>query len=92
MAPHTWSDAAALVANMHLVASQSRSLTVQIDRTGNPFIDELLTERFEVRDGEVRLPREPSLGIELDEDVVGYHEIPRCGPIPPDNCSEMLSR
>ena len=82
----------ALVANMHLVASECHSLTVKIDRTGNPFIDELLTESFKLRDGEVRLPRKPSLGIELDEDVVGRHEIPKLAPIPPGNYSDMVFR
>ena len=91
-APHTWSAAVALAANMHLVASHSRSLTVQFDRTVNPFVDELLTEPFEIRDGKARLPREPGLGIELDEDVVGRHDIPRSGPMPPDNYSDMLFR
>ena len=76
-APHTWSDAVALVANMHLVASERNSLTVEIDRTGNPFIDELLTEPFEIRDGMVRVPNGPGLGIELNEEVVARHEIPR---------------
>ena len=91
-APHTCSDAVALAANMHLVASESHSLAVEVDRTGNPFIDELLTQPFEIRDGEVRLPREPGLGIELDEDLVGRHEIPRGAPIPPGNYSDMLFR
>ena len=91
-APHTWSDGVALVANMHLVASEPHSLTVEIDRTGNPFIDELLTESFEIRDGEVRLPRKPGLGIELDEDFVGRYEIPRGASIPPGNYSDMLFR
>ena len=90
LAPHTWSDAVALVANIRLVAPESHSLTVEIDRTGNPFIDELLTEPFETRDREVRLPGEPGLGIELDEDVVGRYEIPRCAPIPLGNYSDLV--
>ena len=91
-APHTWSDAVALTANMHLVASEPNSLTVEIDRTGNPFIDELLTEPFEIRNGAVKLPRKPGLGIELDEDVVARHLVPRDAPIPPGNYSDMVFR
>ena len=91
-APHTRGDAVALVANMHLAASECHSLTVGIDRTGNPFIDELLAESFELRDGEVWLPRKPSLGIELDEDAVSRHEIPKGAPIPPGNYSDLVFR
>lgn len=89
-APHTWSDAVALVANMHLVASHPHGLTVEMDRTGNPFIDELLTEPFEIRDGLVTVPDGSGLGIGLDEDFVARHEIPRGAPIPPGNYSDMV--
>ena len=41
---HTWSDAVALVANAHFVAALPNGLTVEVDQTGNPFIDELLAE------------------------------------------------
>ncbi len=92
LAPHTWSDAVALVANMHLVASQPRSLTVEVDRTGNPFIDELLVEPIEMRDGAARVPSKPGLGIELNEEVVARYEIPRGAPIPPGNYSDMVFR
>ena len=92
LAPHTWSDAVALVANMHLVASQPHALTVEIDRTGNPFIDALLNQPFEIREGKVRVPNGPGLGIELDEDVVARHEIPREAAIPPGNYSDMVFR
>ncbi len=91
-APHTWSDAVALVANMHLVASEQHSLMVEIDRTGNPFIEELLTEPLEIREGTVKLPRKPGLGIELNEDVIARHEIPRGATIPPGNYSDMVFR
>ncbi len=92
VAPHTWSDAVALTANMHLVAVTPQALTVEIDRTGNPFIDELLTEPFQIEDGSVRLPQGPGLGINLNEDVVARHTIPRGAPIPPGNYSDMVFR
>src|SRR5262249_7673707 len=46
LAPHTWSDAVALVANAHVVAAFPNSITVEVDQTGNPFIDDLLTQRL----------------------------------------------
>ncbi len=69
-APHTWSDAIAVIANAHVVASQPNGLTVEMDQTGNPFIDELLIEPLTVRDGLLTLSDRPGLGIELNRAVV----------------------
>jgi L-alanine-DL-glutamate epimerase-like enolase superfamily enzyme len=66
VAPHTWSDAVAVVANAQVVASLPNGITVEMDRTGNPFIDELLVEPLEVREGQLQLSRAPGLGIELN--------------------------
>ena len=48
VATHTWSDAVALVANMHLVAALPTALTVEIDSTGNGLVDNLLAEPLQV--------------------------------------------
>ena len=90
IAPHTWSDAVALAANMHLVAATPGALTVEVDRTGNPFIDDLLVDGPKVRDGLLPVPKGPGLGIELDPDVVARHEIPRGESTPPGNYSDMV--
>jgi D-galactarolactone cycloisomerase len=66
---HTWSDAVALMANAHLVAALPNGLTVEVDQTGNPFIDELLAEPLRIEDGLLALGG-PGLGVELDERVV----------------------
>lgn len=70
VATHTWSDAVALVANAHLVASLPNGLTVEVDQTGSPFIEELLAEPLRIDDGKLALGYAPGLGIELDEKVV----------------------
>jgi D-galactarolactone cycloisomerase len=70
IATHTWSDAVALVANAHFVASLPNGLTVEVDQTGNPFIEELLANPLEVRDGKLELGSAPGLGISLDEQVL----------------------
>ena len=92
VAPHTWSDAIALVANMHLVAAVPGALTVEVDRTGNPFIDDLLVDGPTVRDGLVAVPTGPGLGIELDPEVVARYEVPRGASTPPGNYSDMVFR
>jgi D-galactarolactone cycloisomerase len=67
---HTWSDAVALTANAHFVAAHPAGLTVEVDQTGNPFVDELLVEPVRVADGRLQLGRAPGLGVELDEKVL----------------------
>jgi D-galactarolactone cycloisomerase len=90
VATHTWSDAVALTANMHVVASLACGYGVEIDQTGNPFIDELLTERLRVTNGEVELPRKPGLGIELNQDTLSRYTVPRGECFPDGNYSDMV--
>jgi L-alanine-DL-glutamate epimerase-like enolase superfamily enzyme len=71
VAPHTWSDAVAIVANAHFVASLANGLTVEVDQTGSPFVDELLGAPLAIEDGRLALGDAPGLGISLDEDVLG---------------------
>jgi L-alanine-DL-glutamate epimerase-like enolase superfamily enzyme len=70
VATHTWSDAVALVANAHVVAALPHGVTVEVDQTGNPFIDELLAEPLRIRDGRLALGDAPGLGLELDRSTV----------------------
>ena len=90
VATHTWSDAVALVANVHLVASLSNAITVEVDCTGNPLIDDLLEEPFVVRDGEIAVPGGPGLGIELNLDTVEKYRLPKGSRIPEGHYSDMI--
>ena len=90
VATHTWSDAVALVSNMHLIASLPTGVTVEMDQTGNPFIDDLLVDKLQVVDGELQLPQRPGLGIELNEEVVDRYTIPANEPIPEGNYADMV--
>ncbi len=90
VAPHTWSDAVALTANMHVVAATPHAITAEVDRTGNPFIDDLLTEPLRVEQGRVPLPDGPGLGIELNEDTVERYRLPADAPVPAGNYSDMV--
>jgi L-alanine-DL-glutamate epimerase-like enolase superfamily enzyme len=90
VATHTWSDAVAIVANMHLIASLANGIAVEVDRTGNPFVDELLVEPLVVHEGEIALPAGPGLGIELNWDVVDRYTLPAGAPIPDGNYSDMV--
>jgi D-galactarolactone cycloisomerase len=90
VATHTWSDAVALVANMHVVASLPNGLMVEMDRTGNPLIDELLEEPVKVRDGQVALPQAPGLGVELNYEVLERYSLPPGTAIPDGNYSDVI--
>lgn len=89
VATHTWSDAVALVANMHLIASLPTGITVEIDQTGNALIDHLLASPLRVDEGEVALPTAPGLGIELNWDTVRRYTVPRGDDLPAGNYSDM---
>jgi L-alanine-DL-glutamate epimerase-like enolase superfamily enzyme len=90
LATHTWSDAVALVANMHLVASLDNGLTVEIDQTGNGLIDQLLSEQLVLIDGEVVLPDGPGLGIELDQSALQRYTVPKGAFVEYGNYSDMV--
>jgi len=89
-APHTWSDAVALVANAHLAASTPLGLTVEVDQTGNPFIEELLCEPLTIRDGQLLLGDRPGLGVEVDPAALARLTLPRGQTIPPGNYSDLI--
>jgi D-galactarolactone cycloisomerase len=89
VATHGWSDAVAVAANMHLIASLPTGLTVEIDRTGNGLVDRLLTEPFRMLNGEVEIPQGPGLGIELDSSVVESFRLPD-GNVPDGNYSDLV--
>lgn len=90
VAPHTWSDAVAVTANAHLVASLPHGITVEVDQTGNPFINELLVEPLVVRDGQLSLSRAPGLGIELNPSVVERYRLQDPLHLPDGSYSDMI--
>jgi D-galactarolactone cycloisomerase len=50
----------------------------EFDQTENPLRDDLLTTRFELApDGTVRVPDDPGLGVELNEDTVDRYSTTR---------------
>lgn len=70
VATHTWSDAVTVVANAHVVSAVPNGITVEVDQTGNPFIEELLVEPLQINDGQLQLSNAPGLGIELNQSTL----------------------
>jgi len=87
---HTWSDAVALVANAHVVASLNNGTAVEVDRTGCPFMDHLLHESPEIVDGHLLLSERPGLGVDVDMDFVKDHQLPAGTPILSGNYADMV--
>lgn len=90
LAPHTWSDAVAIIANAHAVAAAPTGFTVEVDRTGNPFVDQLLTEPISVTDGRLQLSDRPGLGITLDEGTMARFALSSSGGLPDGNYSDLV--
>lgn len=88
-APHTWSDAVAVLANAQVVAARPNGLTVEIDQTGNPFIDDLLVEPLRVRDGQLALSNRPGLGVELNRAVLDRYRVDDPFTVPDGFYSDM---
>ena len=63
---HTWGDAIALAASVHLAAALQECIVMELDYTYNPLRDELLKEPFRVENGYLIPPSKPGLGVELD--------------------------
>ena len=90
VAPHTWSDAVAVMANAHVVASLPHGITVEVDQTGNPFIEELLVEPLVVRDGQLTLSKAPGLGIELNTVTLQRYRLEDPLHLPDGSYSDMI--
>jgi len=65
-APHVWGSAVGLVAHLHLIASTSNCLLLEFDRTFNPLREELAKDPIICKNGYVKVPKKPGLGIELN--------------------------
>ena len=75
VATHSWSDALAIVANAHVMAAIPNGLTVEIDCTSNPFVEELLVEPLQVCEGQLQLPTAPGLGVTVRPEVMERYRL-----------------
>jgi D-galactarolactone cycloisomerase len=67
---HTWGDAVALAASVHLAAALKDCIVMELDYTYNPLREELLREPFKVENGYLIPPERPGLGIELSQEAL----------------------
>jgi L-alanine-DL-glutamate epimerase-like enolase superfamily enzyme len=67
---HTWGDAVALAASLHLTCALKNSPIMELDCTANPLRTELLKEPLEAQNGVMMPPKKPGLGIELSTEAL----------------------
>ena len=67
---HTWGDAVALAASLHLAAAFENSAVMELDCTSNPLRTELLKEPLEAQNGFMLPPQGAGLGIDLNTDAL----------------------
>jgi L-alanine-DL-glutamate epimerase-like enolase superfamily enzyme len=73
--PHVFSSAVSSIANMHFIASIPNGSWLEWDQNPNALRSELFQEPLEVKDGLVRLPERPGLGVTLNRDTVERYRI-----------------
>jgi D-galactarolactone cycloisomerase len=82
---HTWGSAVAVAVALHLNAGLFAGRDagdcpfpwpwIELDRTENPFREDMLREPIRLADGELTVPQGPGLGIEPDMDFIREHQI-----------------
>jgi D-galactarolactone cycloisomerase len=79
--PHCWMGALGTAATVHLVSllpdtSWSRGTQapmLELDMVENPFRDDLLLTPLDLKDGFVKVPNGPGLGVEVDEAKLDFY-------------------
>lgn len=67
---HTWGDAVALAASVHLSAAIENCIVMELDYTYNPLREELLREPIKVEKGYLIPFDKPGLGVELAQNAL----------------------
>ncbi|MFB6205974.1 MAG: mandelate racemase/muconate lactonizing enzyme family protein [Haloglomus sp.] len=68
--PHCYTTGVGLAATMHVMAASPATQWLEFDPTDFPLYEQLFTSPLDVADGDVSLPTDPGLGVELDETVI----------------------
>lgn len=82
-APHCWGSGIAVATSLQLLSNwdpspgrlRSREPILELDRTPNPFREELAVPRWILKDGRVQVPDGPGLGIEINEELVHRYSV-----------------
>jgi D-galactarolactone cycloisomerase len=72
--PHNFSSGVGLAATLHLMAAMPDTQLLELDSTGTAIYEELFTEPLLMKDGRVRVPTTPGLGVRLTEEIVAKYK------------------
>jgi L-alanine-DL-glutamate epimerase-like enolase superfamily enzyme len=72
---HSFKSALTVAASLHVMAALPDIDVVEFCMTDSPLRHELTRERFEVRDGYVKVSDAPGLGVTVDLDTVGKYRV-----------------
>ena len=72
---HSYKTGVNIAASLHLVAALPNTHYFEYCVEQGALRQTLTRQRFPVRDGDISVPKEPGLGVELDEDVVAKYRV-----------------
>ncbi len=70
LAPHCWGSALSFMAGVNLAFSSPAATIIEFSLGGNPMMHELVEEPIEAREGQIKCPERPGLGLTLNWDFV----------------------
>jgi D-galactarolactone cycloisomerase len=73
--PHNWSTAINTAASLQIVACSPDAFLLEFKQEPNPLVHQLSKPGFSVRNGKLRIPESPGIGIEVDWDVVEKYRV-----------------
>jgi len=90
VATHSWSDAVAIVANAHVISAVPNGITVEVDQTGNPLVEQLLDEPLQIANGQIALSDAPGLGITVNRELIDAYRLADPLSLPDGSYSDMV--
>lgn len=75
VSPHNFSSGVLLAATMHLMAATPNTTLLEFDSSDNPVYEELLAEPLQIKDGAVRVPDGPGLGVVLKRETLEKYAV-----------------
>ena len=75
VSPHNYSSGVLLAATIQLMASVPNAHLLEIDTSDNAIYQELLIEPLDIKNGFVKVPQFPGLGVKLDDEVLKKYSV-----------------
>ncbi len=73
--PHSWSSDLLTAASLHLNAYQRRGVFIEFNTSQGPLSRSLVKNPLKLTDGYVKVPEDPGLGVEVDEEMIAKYRI-----------------